>query len=51
MSEMTKAERIRLIAKTIRDCGEMVTQEAIAKQYRYETGEDLYAEKELPWEK
>ena len=51
MSEMTKAERVRMIAKTLRDCGEMVTQDAIAKQYRYETGEDLYAEKEIPWEK
>ena len=51
MSEMTKAERVRLIAKTLRDCGEMVTMEAIAKQYRYETGEDLHAEKEIQWEK
>jgi len=41
MRELTKAERIRLIEKTMRECGEEVTKEATAKQYRYETGKNM----------
>jgi hypothetical protein len=41
MRELTKTERIRLIEKALRECGEEVTKEATAKQYRYETGKNM----------
>jgi hypothetical protein len=41
MSDLTKAERIRLIEKTMRECKQEVTKEAVAKQYRHETGKNM----------
>lgn len=34
-------ERVREIVKTLRECGEEVTQQAVAKQFRRETGREL----------
>lgn len=33
--------RIGLIKKALKDCGQEATEEAVAKQYRYEVGRDL----------
>jgi hypothetical protein len=41
VKELTKDERVRLIVKTLKDCGEPVTVAAVAERYRYETGEPL----------
>ena len=50
MSDLSRAERIRLIEKALRDCDEPVTREAVDKQFYRETKEHLDSEKELPWE-
>jgi hypothetical protein len=41
VKDLTREERVRLIAKALKDCGQPVTPAAVAKQYRYETGETL----------
>lgn len=47
-----KSERIRLIERALRDCGQDVTFEAVATQFKRETGETLPSpEQEIPWEK
>jgi len=50
VSDLTRAERIRLIEKALRDCGQEVTREAVDEQFYRETKEHLDSEKELPWE-
>lgn len=42
-SDLTRAERLRLIVKAFRDCGQEPSQREIAAQYKHETGEDLGA--------
>lgn len=41
MSDLTKAERIRLIERALRECGQDVTHEAVAAQFYRETKEML----------
>jgi hypothetical protein len=41
MTELTDAERLRLIRKALKDCGQPVTPDAVAAQFRRETGRDL----------
>jgi len=39
--ELTKSERIKMIVRALEACGEEATTEAVAAQYRRETGKDL----------
>ena len=41
---MTSSERLKLIAKSMRHCNEIVTREALRVQFRYETGSDPAAQ-------
>jgi hypothetical protein len=36
-SDLTDAQRVALITKTLKECGQAVTEEAIAKQFFIET--------------
>ena len=45
MTELTPQERIKLIQKALKDCGEDVSFENISRQYKYETGKPLKKEK------
>ena len=41
MTELTDAEHLHLIRKALKDCGQPVTPDAVAAQFRRETGRDL----------
>ena len=36
--ELTDSERVKLIKKALKECGQRVTSEAVAKQFKHETG-------------
>ena len=42
-TDLSREDRIKLIKKAMRDCGQEITREAVKRQYEYETGE-LYDE-------
>lgn len=44
VSEMNDARRVAAIRQAFRDCGQEPTEEAVAKQFRYETGRGLPAQ-------
>ena len=49
--DLTDQERVRAIRKTLEDCGEEATLEAVEWQFRYETGRPLdpSLEPRPPW--
>ena len=40
MNDLTDADRVKIIKKVLKECGEPVTPAAVNKQFRNETGRD-----------
>lgn len=38
--DMSDSDRVKLIKKTLKECGERVTPKKVHAQFRYETGRD-----------